>query len=402
MGRQPSYHEYAQVMTGYTPQQLPVLSSLARGFATFDHWFAEVPSQTFTNRSFFHAASASGFVVNSPYANFPLHNNAETLFERLEAKGLSWRVYADPPSRIPFTGLIHAPRLRHRFATHFLSTDQFLADAEQGTLPTYAFIEPNLWHGHNDMHLPIAALVPGLAFDAPSSVLGGEALVAKVYNAIRSSASPDGSNCFNTLLLVLFDEHGGTYDHVPPPPATPPDRARPAGQLGFGFDRLGVRLPAIAISPWIPQQRVVNDLYHHTSVIQTLRKRWDLGRPLTARDADAADLTPVLSLEAPRAPEDWPEVAPQPVPEFTESLVPTQAPLSPWPPRCSTATWPSCSTWARACPTSPQTPPSPAARRWRSCTRPPGTCSQAFDSQPVARIPRAGDEGAGSRAGTAP
>jgi hypothetical protein len=111
VGRQPSYQEYAQIMTGYTPEQLPVLSTLARGFATFDHRFAEVPSQTFTNRSFVHAASASGFVVNSPYANFPLHNHAETLFERLEAKGLSWRVYADPPSQIPFTGLIHAPRL---------------------------------------------------------------------------------------------------------------------------------------------------------------------------------------------------------------------------------------------------------------------------------------------------
>jgi phospholipase C len=67
-GRQPSPEQYAQIMAGYTPEQLPVLSTLARGFATFDHWFAEVPSQTFTNRSFFHAASASGFVVNAPYA----------------------------------------------------------------------------------------------------------------------------------------------------------------------------------------------------------------------------------------------------------------------------------------------------------------------------------------------
>ena len=64
MGRQPTYDEYAQIMTGYTPEQMPVLSSLARGFAVFDHWFCEVPSQTFTNRSFFHAATASGYVVN--------------------------------------------------------------------------------------------------------------------------------------------------------------------------------------------------------------------------------------------------------------------------------------------------------------------------------------------------
>jgi|SRR5215212_1792015 phospholipase C len=88
-GRQPTHEEYAQIMTGYTPEQMPVLSTLARGFATFDHWFAEVPSQTFVNRSFFHAANSSGFVINAPYGNFPLHNGAETLFERLESKGLS-------------------------------------------------------------------------------------------------------------------------------------------------------------------------------------------------------------------------------------------------------------------------------------------------------------------------
>ncbi|HWH21527.1 MAG TPA: alkaline phosphatase family protein, partial [Solirubrobacterales bacterium] len=86
-GRQPGYERYAQIMAGYTPEQMPVLSALARGFATFDHWFAEVPSQTFTNRSFFNAASSSGFVVNAPYANFPTKNVAETIFERLESKG---------------------------------------------------------------------------------------------------------------------------------------------------------------------------------------------------------------------------------------------------------------------------------------------------------------------------
>jgi phospholipase C len=65
MGRQPTYEEYSQIMTGHTPEQVPVTSALARGFATFDHWFCEVPSQTFTNRSFFHAGTASGYVVNT-------------------------------------------------------------------------------------------------------------------------------------------------------------------------------------------------------------------------------------------------------------------------------------------------------------------------------------------------
>ena len=184
-------------------------------------------------------------------------------------------------------------------------------------------------HGHNDMHPPIDALMPGLALDTPSSLLGGEALLARIYEAIRSSSSPTGSNCFNTLFLVAFDEHGGTYDHVAPPAANPPDPAAPAGQMDFTFDRLGIRLPTIAISPWIPERTVVNDHYRNTSLIRTMRERWNLGAPLTARDADAADIAPVLTLDQPRAPEDWPDVTARPVPAFDEALIPLDRPLSP-------------------------------------------------------------------------
>ena len=329
MGRQPTYDEYAQIMTGYTPEQLPVTSALARGFATFDHWFCEVPSQTLTNRSFFHAASASGYVINlSPADAFPVHNTAETLFERLESEGLTWRVYCDPPTPVSFTGIIHAPRLRNRFAGNFLTTDRFLQDAEEGNLPAYSFIEPNMVHGHNDMHPAVNALLPGLKVDAPSSLLGGEDLLAKIYDAVRSSSSSRGSNAFNTLLMVNFDEHGGTYDHVVPPPAAPPDPSASAGQMGFTFDRSGVRVPAIAISAWIPERTVVNDEYRHTSVIATLRERWSLGTPFTARDATARDIAPVLSLDEPRVPEDWPEVIARPVPRFDVPIMPLDdAPL---------------------------------------------------------------------------
>jgi phospholipase C len=329
IGRQPTYEEYAQIMTGYAPTQLPVTSSLARGFATFDHWFCEVPSQTFTNRSFFHAATASGYVINFPPDDaFPVHNTAETVFERLEAKGLTWRVYCDAPSPASMTGIIHASRLHRRFATNFFTVADFLEDAKSGRLPNYAFIEPNMWHGHNDMHPPISALLHGLPWDPPSSLLGGEALLAKVYDAIRASSASNGSNHLNTLLLVAFDEAGGTYDHVAPPAAPPPDAAAPPGQMGFTFDRSGQRVPAIAISAWIPERRVVTEEYRHTSLIRTLRERWSLGPPLTARDAVAADIAPVLSLDTPRPPEQWPDVTPQPVPPFNTALLPPNLPLS--------------------------------------------------------------------------
>ena len=330
IGRQPTYDEYAQIMTGYTPQQMPVVSTLARGFATFDHWFCEVPSQTFANRSFFHAATSSGYVVNmDPPDSFPVHNTAETLFERLESAGLSWRIYCDPPSHVSFTGLVHAARLYRRFAHNFFTTDQFLEDAANGELPTYSFIEPNMWHGHNDMHPAFNSLIPGLRIDAPMSMVGGDALVAKIYDAVRSSSTEDGSNAYNTLLMVNFDEHGGTYDHVPPPPAPPPDPSAPPGQLGFAFDRSGVRVPALAISAWIPERTVVNAEYRNTSIIRTMRERWSLGGAFSARDAVARDIAPVLSRDEPRRPEDWPDVTVPPVPRFDADRVAAAVPLRP-------------------------------------------------------------------------
>ena len=340
LGRQPTYEEYAQIMTGYTPGQMPVLSAIARGFATFDHWFCEVPSCTFPNRSFFHAATSSGYVVNlTPADSFPGHNTAETLFDRLEAAGLSWRVYCDPPCHASLTGVIHAPRLRPKFATHFLSTAQFFEDAANGTLPNYSFIEPQiLGHAHNDMHPPGEAYFqaearekgvadPGqISLDLPSSLIAGEELLARVYTAIRSS-SANGSNHLNTTLLVTFDEHGGTYDHVPPPPAAPPDPTAGPGQFGFAFDRSGVRIPTLAISAWIPEQTVVTEEYRATSLIATLREHWNLGPPLTARDASARSFAHLHSLAKPRSPEDWPEVTARPVPQVPGSVVPLDAPL---------------------------------------------------------------------------
>jgi phospholipase C len=341
LGRQPTRDEYAQIMMGYSPEQMPVMSALARGFATFDHWFCDVPTCTFPNRSFFHAGSSSGYVVNmTPADSFPAHNSAETLFERLESAGLTWKVYCDPPSHYSLTGIIHAPRLHDRFATNFVSTSQFFEDAESGRLPTYSFVEPQIigWN-HNDMHPPFAGSLTASAaqdevggvesvhFDPPSSLMAGEDLLARIYEAIRGSSSATGSNHLNTTMLVTFDEHGGTYDHVPPPPAIPPHASAEPGQFGFAFDRAGVRVPTLAISAWIPERTVVSDTYLGTSLLATMRERWNLGAPFTARDASAASFARVHSLSAPRPQEDWPDVSARPVPEMPEELFELDAPL---------------------------------------------------------------------------
>ena len=311
MGRQPVSLEYSQIMACYTPSQVPVLSTLARGFACFDHWFCEVPSQTYANRSFFHAATSSGYVNNGhPPGKFALNNSGPTLFNQLEAAGRSWCVYIDPRQILPATGLIHARQLDRYFATHFRTTFDFYFEARQGTLPEYAFIEPNMFHPHTDMHPHSGAkAAEELHLPLPDTLIGGERLLAQVYAAIRGAPATGRSNWRNTCLLVTFDEHGGTFDHVPPPSALPPNSGE--GEEGFKFNRLGVRIPTLLVSAWAPPGVVVSDSFQSTSVIRTLRDWWGLGAPLTARDANAPNFLSVLSLKVPRPPIDWPSVSPR-------------------------------------------------------------------------------------------
>jgi len=313
MKRPPTYDEFAEIMACYTPEQIPVFSTLAREFACFDHWFCEVPSQTYPNRSFFHAASSSGLVLNAPPGSFAALNDAPTILERLEWAKLSWKVYIDPEQILPATALIHARRLKDYFATHFSTIFDFYEDARRGKLPEYSFIEPNMLHPHTDMHPPGAArLRETLHLPPPQSMAGGEQLLARVYDAVRTSTTAGGSNYGNTLLLVTFDEHGGIYDHVPPPPAPPPgDVTR--RQQDFQFDRSGVRIPTVAISAWVDPRTVVSDEFRSTSVIRTLRERWPLGAPLTQRDAIAPDLAPILRRSTPRPQSEWPHVQARPL-----------------------------------------------------------------------------------------
>jgi phospholipase C len=325
LGRQPTYEEYSQVMTGFTPEQIPVLSGLARGFGVFDHWFCEVPSQTFTNRSFWTAATASGFVVNEPVPNWLADNTAETIFNRLEEHGKTWKVYVAEPDRFSATGLIHYPRLKDRFGTHFVPFAQFETDAASGELPDFSFIEPCLILGHGDYHPAVShalghgIVIPGV--DPPSSILGGEAFLARIYNAYQAMQSPAGSNIWNTTLLIGWDEPGGTFDHVPPGPVPPPDPSAPPGQLGFRFDRSGYRVPAIVISPWVAEGEVFNEEHRHTSLIATLREQWGLGDPLTARDAAARTFSHAFTLDAPRDPSTWPVADPRPVPQYIQDAL---------------------------------------------------------------------------------
>ena len=326
-GRKPTAAEYEVIMGSFDPAMLPVFSTLAKNFAVFDAWHCAVPSQTFCNRSFFHASTSHGYVTNSGNGGFGKwfdeRNDAPTIFNRLSDAGIDWAVYYDRRQVVSMTGFIHAPSLEKYFGSNFRTMEQFHQDAADGTLPAYSFIEPRMIYDHNDMHPPVGVMtetdIDGtiIAGGAVSDVRAGEALLSSIYTSIRESSTAAGSNALNTMLVVTFDEHGGTYDHVPPPSATPPEK-RSETEMGFGFDRLGLRVPAIAISAYTAKGQIVNEPMHHGSVIATLTGKYGLD-PLTARDEGAPTLAAAVTLASPRDPSTWPQTTPQYVPPNPES-----------------------------------------------------------------------------------
>lgn len=329
-GHQPSLEETSRIMGSFTPDMLPVLSTLAKNFAVYDAWHCAVPSQTFCNRSFFHASTSHGFVTNKDHGGYDKWLDSEqsdTIFNRLEDKKIGWRIYFDAMQLVSFTGVLHAPVLEKYWKTgHFALMEQFYIDVANGELPEYSFIEPRMTYNHNDFHPPFGefreSAVNGetIIDSAISDVRAGEALIHQIYMAVKDSATKGGSNALNTMLLITFDEHGGTYDHVPPPSAVPPDTSGP-GEMDFAFDRLGCRVPAIAISAWTRAGSVIHDEMHHGSVIATLSRLHGL-KPLTRRDAGANDLFSAVNLSQPRDPRTWPSTIPQYIPSNPQASEP--------------------------------------------------------------------------------
>ena len=266
------------VMHGFTPEQVPVISRLARQFAVSDRWHASAPCQTWPNRFFVHTATANGYVNNSP-THFPYE--MPTIFNRLEDMKVpgGWKIYFhDVPQSMALAGLWD-------HADHFRLYDEFRHDAKQGTLPAYSLIEPRYF---SDLTLPNDQ-------HPPHNVTLGEQLTADVYNCLRA-----GPAWTKTLLIITYDEHGGCFDHVAPPAARSPSAVPTAP---FNFDRYGVRVPAVIVSPYVRPGTVLRPAgpvsFDHTSIIATLRTRFGLGAPLTQRDAVAPNLAAALALDTP-------------------------------------------------------------------------------------------------------
>ena len=267
--------ELDQVMAyfpfGDTPENdtLPVLHGLAREFGVCDHWFSSMPGPTWQNRFFVHSGTSLGH-TKMPSSSDPGAMRIyyqETIFDRLSESGIDWKIFHDGiPQSIVLT------RLLTRYLTFrgYKSMDDFysLAEGDSSEFPQYAFIEPRYFGSEeNDQH-------------PPADMRRGEALIADVYNAIRANQALWES----TLLVITSDEHGGFYDHVAPPMTVAPDDH----VAEWTFDRLGVRVPTILVSPWI-DKGVIKTVFDHTSLLRYLCEKWGL-EPLGLRmQADAGD-----------------------------------------------------------------------------------------------------------------
>jgi phospholipase C len=248
----------AAIMETYSPQQLTMLSGLAANFAVSDCWYGSAPCETWPNRAFVHLGTSCGRVNNWPYDPFDF--DVQTIFNVLEATKNTWTVF-NPGPIISLTRLQFPKLWDSALEHHFLAITDFIKQAQEGTLPSYSFVEPSfmgIQGTPNDEH-------------PPHDVCLGEQFLQSIYSAVVN-----GKNWEKTLLIITYDEHGGCPDHMPPPwGAVTPDTKSDPGEEGFRFNRFGVRVPTILVSPWIQAgtvfRSITNVPYDHTSILATLR-----------------------------------------------------------------------------------------------------------------------------------
>ena len=310
------------VMKCQDPGQVPVLTRLALDFEVCTHWFCSVPGETWPNRNFMHAATSDGETDIDPrfYTN-------KTIFEVIEEAGRDWHIYYDDTPQVwAFVNLWDTPQRHSRWYLF----DAFAEHCAAGTLPAYSFIEPNHKPGYhlvdgslglsNSQH-PGNNSVPDQDYDAappmaPGDFSRAEGLIASVYESLRGNAS-----LFErTLLLITYDEHGGLYDHVPPPCGVPNPGRDPTllrrffraiyhrRTAAFDFSVLGPRVPTVIVSPFVEGGAISSVPRDHASICHTLRDLFAPDAPpLTSRDAWARPFHIDLTRTTPR--QDMPDLS---------------------------------------------------------------------------------------------
>lgn len=269
--------ERREIMAWYPRGFLPALHTLAEHGVVFDRWFSSMLGPTWMNRLFTHSGTSLGQVAEpTSLFNSNLHiYNERTLYDELSDAGVSWRIYfGDVPQSLVMTHQWH-------HLGNYRAFEHWNEDVARGDLPAYTFIEPTYFGaGQNDQH-------------PPHDVMRGDELIARVYNPLQANQA-----LFErTLLIVLYDEHGGFYDHVVPPETVAPDDHTER----YDFGRLGFRVPAILVSPWL-DPGVSHVVCDHTSLLRMAAGMWRGVQPLGRRARQAND--PLAGLRwrpAPRA-----------------------------------------------------------------------------------------------------
>jgi phospholipase C len=271
------------VAMGYwTGQDLPFYYSLASTFALADRWFCSLLGQTYPNRRYLTAATSAGMVDDVLSQVLSTSAPHGTIFDRLDQYHVSWRNYYDTKS-LPTVDVWYKDPAAH--SANVVSNTEFFADASSGNLPGFSIVDPDFGSQSEE---------------DPQNIAKGQAFAAQVVSAVMQ-----GPAWSRTLLVWLYDEHGGYYDHVPPPPALAPDAIAPLSPVGArgekaydGFRRYGFRVPAVVVSPYARKAHVTHTIHDHTSILAMVERKWNLPA-LTYRDANAADLTDFLDLSTP-------------------------------------------------------------------------------------------------------
>jgi phospholipase C len=290
----PGFLSGARAMAYYTRADLPFMYWAADNFAIGDHYFASVPGPTYPNREYLYAGTSFGETTTS--LSYLPQKVDITVLDELETASATWGAYTDG---VPSYFLLGKDKNSSEYAKHLKTYAQFTSDATAGTLPQVVYLDPNLLtegYDGQDEHPPAVMEV-------------GQNWLAGVVTTLM--ASPQWAHM---AMFLLYDEHGGLYDHVVPPPACPPDDVAPilstgdAGSQYSGFDHLGVRLPFVVLSPYAKRHYVSHEVYDHTSVLRFIEARFGLPA-MTKRDANALAPWDVFDFGA------APNVAPLTVPD---------------------------------------------------------------------------------------
>jgi phospholipase C len=266
------------VMGYYNKNELLTYDYLAAEFTICDHWFSSVPGATWPNRLYAVTGRANGSKDNKfiPIYNLP------AFVRHLDALKVSWGWYSDNF----FGSTLNLIDRRYRSLSNYNLND-FYQQAADGTLPSVCWIDP--------IFLNTAGAIAANDDHPPGDIHHGQEFVLNIYHALVSNSE----QWRKTLFVVVYDEHGGFYDHLPPAPAEDDSPS---------FRSYGARVPAILISPWVAQRKVVLTLFDHTSIIKSILLRFcrtadgsipDMGKRVASADHLGHALTEPMPRPAP-------------------------------------------------------------------------------------------------------